>query len=371
MGNLEKQLQDAKALITTVETLQSNTAAINGQALDALKLLQLAASEITTTRTAVEQDQAAITTKSAHIQDACLHADKVRVDLDAALVAAQQSATNSESQNAASKVASDNLSALVVAAQAAKTAIDVHVSLAAERRQQCDEHAEVTKKLSDTAAETDERIANYESKLSDLDREIAKRMTTIDSLLPGATSAGLASAFRSRCAHFVAPQKFWQWVFLGALGGLIAVAAGEYWAVTGNANADIWQSLGMSLLRRLPLVLPLIWLAIHASHKGALAQRVEEDYAFKETVSSAFEGYRREMKELEGKAAPDSPLARYCEGVLSVITNPPGRIYEKHSLSQTPLNALAEFAGPIAEAISKLTKAGFKIELPGIPPAPE
>jgi len=108
--------------------------------------------------------------------------------------------------------------------------------------------------------------------------------------------------------------------------------------------------------------LPLIWLAFHSSHKAALAQRVEEDYAFKEAVSRSFEGYRREMAEIEGKAAPESALSRFCAGVLSVITNPPGRIYEKHQLTKTPLNALAESAVPIAEAASKLNpKAEIKV----------
>ena len=111
----------------------------------------------------------------------------------------------------------------------------------------------------------------------------------------------------------------------------------------------------MSLLFRLPFALPMIWLAFHSSHKAALAQRLEEDYGFKETVSRSFEGYRREMADLEGKVQPHSPLARLCSGVLGVVTDPPGRIYEKHPLNKTPLNALAESAAPIAEATAKMS----------------
>lgn len=111
-----------------------------------------------------------------------------------------------------------------------------------------------------------------------------------------------------------------------------------------------WERLVASLVYRPPFALPLIWLAFHSSHRAALAQRVEEDYAFKETVSRSFEGYRREMAQLDGKVAPDSPLARLCADTSAIIARRPGLIYEKHPLTRTPLNALAESVGPIAEA---------------------
>jgi hypothetical protein len=115
-----------------------------------------------------------------------------------------------------------------------------------------------------------------------------------------------------------------------------------------------WDKLAESLMHRLPLALPLIWLAFHSSHKAALAQRVEEDYAFKEAVSRSFEGYRREMAELEGKVTPDSPLGQLCTNTLATIARRPGLIYEKHPLNKTPLSALAESVEPVANAASKI-----------------
>ena len=124
--------------------------------------------------------------------------------------------------------------------------------------------------------------------------------------------------------------------FLASLLALIVLAWAEFGLVSTPESVLSWDRLGLMVVHRLPFMLPLIWLAYYASTKAALAQRVEEDYGFKETVSRSFEGYRKEMAELEGKAQPGSALGRLCSDVLSVVTNPPGRIYEKHPLVQTP-----------------------------------
>ena len=67
------------------------------------------------------------------------------------------------------------------------------------------------------------------------------------------------------------------------------------------------------------------------------------------------------MADLGDKATPQSALLLLCEGVLNVITNPPGRIYEKHKLITTPLSAVAESARPLGEAAAKIMTPQVKI----------
>ena len=122
-----------------------------------------------------------------------------------------------------------------------------------------------------------------------------------------------------------------------------------------------WDGLALS-----PASPPAVCVALNLARvprlaQGGVAQRVEEDYAFKEAVSRSFEGYRRELAELKGKAAPESALSRFCARVLGVITDPPRRIYERHQLNKTPLSAVAESAGPIAEVVSKLAPGQIKL----------
>jgi len=365
--NLQVQLDSARLVVVELTNLQGSATSTNNQTLEvkaqaavALQSLQgmLAsatenANRIEVIKAGAEQTQGVIATKSEHIEGGRLHTDEVRGKIDRLLTEAQQSATNAEAQHQVSRTAMDNLNNLYATAQTVKATVDSDAATVANLRQHCEEHAATAKKLADIADMTAERVKAYEARLAELEQTAASRLTTIEGLLPGAASAGLASAFNQRRVHFKWPQIIWQVVFVASLVALLGIAVFEFSPFSNPDTALTWERLSVSLLHRLPFALPLIWLAFHASHKSALAQRVEEDYAFKETVSRSFEGYRREMAELEGKAAPQSALSHLCAGVLSVITNPPGRIYEKHQLNRTPMNALAKSAAPIVDAASK------------------
>jgi hypothetical protein len=368
---LNQQAESAKATIAELTTLStalqaaskqtSETAAQASASLEALRTLANtatdSASRIEALKTQVEQYAQVAATRSEHIEEGRLYVDKKRAEIDVILNTAQQSASSAESQHQASRTSAENLTTLYVASQRVKADTDSNAKAVAYVLKDCKGHAATTKALADKAETTEKWIAEYEIRLAALEATANERLKKIDGLLPGAASTGLASAFNQRRAHFKWPQRVWQGVFVASLLALLVIAGLEFNLFSSGNGTLTWDRLGLSLLHRLPFVLPLVWLAIHSANKAALAQRVEEDYAFKETVSRLFEGYRREMAELEGKAAPNSALTRLCAGVLGVITNPPGRIYEKHPLDNTPLSALADSAAPIATAATRAAKS--------------
>jgi len=56
---------------------------------------------------------------------------------------------------------------------------------------------------------------------------------------------------------------------------------------------------------------------------------MEEDYAYKEAISTAFEGYKREMEKITvGDGENPTPLTTLCTNILRAIAERPGRIYE-------------------------------------------
>ena len=63
-----------------------------------------------------------------------------------------------------------------------------------------------------------------------------------------------------------------------------------------------------------------------------LSLRLEEDYAYKEAISTAFEGYKREMEKITvSDGQGPAPLTTLCTNILRAIAERPGRIYEgKH-----------------------------------------
>ena len=60
-----------------------------------------------------------------------------------------------------------------------------------------------------------------------------------------------------------------------------------------------------------------------------MSLRMEEDYACKEVISTAFEGYKREMEKIAvGDGENPTPITILCTNILRAIAERPGRIYE-------------------------------------------
>jgi hypothetical protein len=244
------------------------------------------------------------------------------------------------------------VSALLATAQTVKASIDALGEGAATARSQCEGHMVATKALAETAEVAQDRVASYETKLAEFAQSAADRLKTIDALLLGATNAGLASAFDARSKTFRAPEKLWQGVFVGSLATLLALAVAETIARSGRIPE--YSELGRVLLLRLPLLIPLVWLAIHAARQAALAKLMEEEYAFKATISTSFEGYRREFAAITTGLPENAPLTRLCNDTLRTIGSPPGHVYEKHRMDPTPATVAAEIVTPVVDAVSKV-----------------
>jgi chemotaxis protein histidine kinase CheA len=213
-----------------------------------------------------------------------------------------------------------------------------------------------------TANQVQEHVVQYEKELELLKKQFDELRAKTEALLPGATSAGLASAFRDQKARFDRPQRYWLWTFIVAVVLLlIAGSAGlpGFLLVGGVAERPSWDIILRHVVNRLPLVLPLVWLGLYAGRNYMLALRMLEDYAFKEAISATFEGYKREMAAISGGEPGALPLVKLCENVLLTLAERPGRIYESHQEDITPFapvaKVLADAAGPVTKAIGEAT----------------
>jgi predicted nucleic acid-binding Zn-ribbon protein len=187
-----------------------------------------------------------------------------------------------------------------------------------------------------TAIEANERLRGYETDIKRVTGVFEEMHKKLEGLLPHATSVGLASAFHIQKARFSKPQPYWLSLFVVAIVALLL--ASSYGLPTSPEN---WDAIFRHFVNRLPLVAPLVWLAIYAGHHYNMALRMEEDYAFKEAVSTAFEGYKREMLAIPAAGSNASPLVILCENVLSALAERPGRIYDGRNEVITPLTPLA------------------------------
>lgn len=309
------------------------------------------ATQITAAKTQVTDTQAIIATKSDHIQKAQEHADKVRADLDRTLTAATQQATGAEGQKA--KAQSEAEAALKISSEirARKGTVDTDAMAIIAARKVAEDSAAVSKGLADKASNVEESIAGYEARLAALEAQCAHQLKVIDNLLPGATSAGLATAFNNRRQTFLKPHYGWQILFVGSVLAIVYLAHGGLAHVMHAQTPPTYQEILRLWLARLPVAGALIWLAMHASQESALAKRMEEDYGYKAAVASCFEGFKKQVSDVGAGIAPDSALANLLKNTLATIATPPGRIYDQHKLAVSPTDEFTQAAKVLAEAI--------------------
>lgn len=306
--------------------------------------------------------------RSKHLEDAKQHADKAHVAIDTAKNQIAQHASDAEM--AISRMTAAQLAAAESQA-AAKASADhaAQTSIAVEKLKNSAEslRAALEKQLQD-AAELETHLNTKREELATLRTLYEQEHTKIESLLPGATSAGLAAAFKVRRHAFRRPHVFWTQVFIASVVVTFLISAStvaepvQTWMLdwfresptTASAPAMTWTDLGLAALRRLMFALPVIWLALYAARQAGQAKRVEEDYGFKEVMARSFEGFRKQMAEVQAAAGTSGPLSTLCQSTIAEITNPPGRIYDGERSDVSPLTAAMDTIEPVAKRLGKI-----------------
>lgn len=147
--------------------------------------------------------------------------------------------------------------------------------------------------------------------LRDVEDQQGKRYTAlneqIESLLPGATSAGLASAYKQMKDSFGQPIKRANQVFYFSIVAIVVLSifvnvesAGLWWI--RFVHLTDWASVGRSLAHKLPFYAPLVWLAYYASKRRSEFQRLEQEYAHKEALAKSYDSYKKQIEELGGES---------------------------------------------------------------------
>lgn len=342
--SLRQQITEVDGLRATATELASSLQAKLAEA-------QAAATAAVAARTQVTDEQAVVATKSAHIQGAQEHADKIRAELDRTQTAAAQSATEADGHKNRAQAAVDTASELLAEIRAQRATVETDAEGIEALRETAKAASAATKNLADRSDSIDKRLSDYEAVLADLGKQSEEQLQTITGLLPGATAAGLAHAFDDRRKTFLGPATRWQWLFVGSVACLVILALTGLHNVYKDNTVLGWDDLARLWIARLPIAAALIWLALHSSREAALAKRLEEDYGYKAAIAASFLGFQKQMAKIGEDASEGSPLSQLCQDTLATIGSPPGRIYDKHRLTVTP-------AGELAEAAVGATKSG-------------
>jgi hypothetical protein len=182
-----------------------------------------------------------------------------------------------------------------------------------------------------------------ETLITDNQSRFVELSNKIEGLLPGATSARLASAFEGRKDAIVTSQLFWKWSFYTSLTVSVVVGyclLSVYLPLGGDhATAVDWTQFVRGIVPRLLLLSPLFWLAGFSARQLSVRFRLEEDYAHKEALSRAFEGYKREMTTMNDSGGAAANLAN---AVITALGEAPVRLYDSHISSDSPPEKLKD-----------------------------
>lgn len=357
-GNTRQQIAEmqeaATALVTELQRLFADAQPKLAEALEA-------ATQALAAKTTITDNQTVIESKSEHIQRAMEHADKVQAEMASALTAATQQATLAEGEKAKAQSAAESASEQLAKTQAVKATVDADAVKVAEALRLAEESAAKAKGLAERSSEVEARVADYEKRLEELGAKSAEQLKKIDELLPSATTTGLAHAFDERRQTFIGPQARWQIGFVCSVVVLALLAAVGMFEVLFTKTIPTWDELGRFLIVRIPVAGALVWLALYTSNEAALAKQLEEDYGYKAAVATCFDGFKKQMSDVGKDVDPNSPLAKLLDNTLKMIAASPGRIYDKHKLTVSPLDELKpliEGLKAATEAIKTVTKIG-------------
>ncbi|QDL54057.1 hypothetical protein [Rhodoferax aquaticus] len=128
----------------------------------------------------------------------------------------------------------------------------------------------------------------------------------IETLLPGATSAGLSTAYNKLRLSFDNPIAVNTKVFFIAVGlmpVLAVLACIQSFTLSPLElqfiEVPTYEAILRHMLAKAPFILPLIWLAIFAMRRRSQYERLQQEYAHKEALAASYESYKTQIAQLQ------------------------------------------------------------------------
>ena len=149
----------------------------------------------------------------------------------------------------------------------------------------------------------------------------------IEGLIPGATNASLATAYKEKKEAFDDPIGKASRLFYGSLAGLIFVSMVFIFEFGYTSNdgfslqlIDISDptKLFSNLFFKLPITLPFIWLALTAQRSRNESRRLQEEYAHKEALAKSFQSFKQQIQHL-GDKGDEALLKQLLEAAITTV----------------------------------------------------
>ncbi|MCK4888237.1 MAG: hypothetical protein KAS96_12675 [Planctomycetes bacterium] len=374
-GNIENLLQQITQAQQDVVSHKKNIDDIVQDVQEKQTTISATANEIQETKTVVDSNNEAIQELKTSIVETEEEATELKSTIDTDNSAIQQAKIEVEGNTKAiiqSKATVDQLEAeLKAIADTADKKVEAVESFKTELE-------ELNKKwINKFQAEFNRSKKSFTESQQNHSEEYDALKTQIENLLPGATSAGLASAFMDRKKSVGKFKWFWGLMVLAGAGGLIVV--GVYTIKHPPSMQMSFYDFMIYLLTRSSILAGIILIEEFGRRHFNIISRLFETYAYKEVLSRSFEGYKEQMESVEieptittvgtddaGKETKKTVLmkasSKLSDNLLDNLKMDPSTIYEKEKPISTPTVDTTELAAQsINKAVEHLGKNKFDI----------
>lgn len=211
------------------------------------------------------------------------------------------------------------------------------------------------KEVAGTKDEEGNQIGGLKSEIAarqeDLDRFQVKQEerykalnSQIEELLPGATSAGLAASYRAMRKSFTKPIKQYSYLFYISVFVLSLTAflstVDSFWtevALIRFIDVTDYKNFLSNLAHKLPIILPVLWLAIFASKRRSEALRLQQEYSHKESLAKSYQNFKKQVDELQSSRKEELLEKLLGAAIDAVAMNASDTLDKKHG-DNTPAN---------------------------------
>lgn len=179
----------------------------------------------------------------------------------------------------------------------------------------------------------DNELKRINDFLKNQQEKYSAQFEQIQSLLPGATSIGLAKAFEEQKKSYSKSILVWSSVFVLTMLGMISF--GIYYIVEISKITDLDVSKAfIAIVNKLPFFVPTVWLAIYASKQQSQNRRLQQEYAFKETFAKSYDGQKTQLEKLDiTDEEANQILKQLLENLVNITSHNPSDTLEseKHN----------------------------------------
>lgn len=210
-------------------------------------------------------------------------------------------------------------------------------------------------------AELDRRLEQLRELETEQGRKHKALTDRIEDLLPGATSAGLSTSYRSLKESFNKPISNYTKYFYISLGlialGTIILAISSFSFIPFQikfAEIKTWDEILRSSVGKAGFFIPMVWLALFSATRRSQYERLQQEYAHKEAFASSYESYKQQLQDLNSDSE-DLQRELISKAVDAIAYNASVTLAGKHHDEKPPLAHLLRKAN--LEQLQKFTEA--------------